>query len=898
MSAVGATFALRWASARHVGAATPQQRIEIRTGKLQRGWKPWGGAAVDAQIPGESKEKPWQATWNATSDWKVLPNVLECSIEQDFDQNGLATATVQVENVILRPANGNLGQLYHLVDRGALAPWRGYTAPGRTPSGPGPNEWYDLLTHHSQIRVYQGYGDAMEEVFTGLIESVDPDSTPDRLTLTVRDFGGPTLVDQHVFGFNNGPKVPEPAIFVAKGALEGDAQPVGYSPRASSTRDGHPPRLILDSNEDSFWLSTNRSGPELTEWVDIRVPRGRYQSIILNPHYAGQTAYLSVYARNRGMGGDLCKLDDLFVPNGWIDLAALHQTGGGIVPGATNGGRPYTNVWTNTADKYQELLLGHTIDLGDDSVFRLHFRHLKMIDPDNYRAGAARFQAVKRKLPPARKLREVGKSARASSTLPASGSSNYHASNVLDSKRSTRWVSENRHDNDLTEWVSIRVPQGVYDSFRIEVFHPNYEMYVGVYARPLTKRAAGKVKPGEAVRYDYAPCKVDGVEMAMDYQVGEGAWVNLTGQGIGGVVPGELPPAGNGGWPYFMKVDSVRLPASKAETYSLGHKLELGNNSVLRIGFRNLHKVDERHDDYRASVRTLKALTTTGVTQPTKKKGPAKIIVGDVADVVRVALRWAGFKEWEIENVGTSVSGEWTFNRSNTLMDIVQKCCEASGYVFFIDRPSAWESSIGVPIFREARALKTIPNVPIVRDTNLLTGIQAHITEEPLSHLIRIRGNANKKGVKYGADHTKRLMSEYRPPWARSGRLAHILKHFIHTDDRLKDQQSVDVFARLVAIREAMQAGTATIEVPGTPQFGLDDHIALVDVGTGFNTRLYVATRTTVFHRGVDSTTFKTTLGGSLLDTPDFAGALADLLAILPAGTSASGALANLGEPT
>lgn len=857
MTVVGDEFRARWASRRHVGTWAPTQTIQVRKGEFQRGYSRWQGNPVDAKIPGESKETPWQSTWVPLTAWSTLPTVVECSMEQGFDSNGIATATITLENVLLRETS-NLGVLYHYIDRGALAPWRGYNAPGQPWWQVAPNEWYGVLMRNSQVRIWQGYGvDVAVSPFVGLIDDVDTASQPDRIVLTCRDFGK-VLTEERMFGWNIGPKLRPPVIFTAAGKLTGVGEAAGHGAEASTERDGHPARFVTDRDVKTIWISHDHTTAANTEYVQIRLPKGRYESIAIHPNYPGMEVFVGVYARDNLLGGEPCQIDDFDIPNGWIRLP--DDEGGGVVPGSPHGGWPYIKRWPAMSDAGKSYRLDHKLELGDDSVMRVGFRNLRHIGNGVHRCGCARFKAIRRKSERSIVLRLVGKDADASTSRDG-----HPSKNVLDDDTQTTWISHDHTTAGNTEWVEIHVGQGRYESFQIYTEYPGMDMYVGVYAR---NRRRKKTK-GEG--YVETPSQLN------DQNIGEG-FVDL---GLGDV------PGTHGGWPYVGFYNDIGPHSKhKPEKFYLtnGHdKFELGDDSVIRIGFRELHYIGNSGGQpvHRAQVGKLKAYTRTGVKQPEQVETVKKIEVDDPSDIVRVILRWAGFKEWVVENTGAKLRGDWIFDQKTFYRDVIQKVEDATGFVFYISPPSENDASIGIPVFRQAATLRLDEPTLTVRDSDLLSAVQVKMTEEPLAYIIRVRGVEDKKGLTIGGGSVRRLMSVYRPPWW--GSMGRILKHLVHEDKRLSDQKSVEIFARLIAMQEALAAATATIEIPGMPEFEPDGQLALWDLGSGFKTRLYITAITSSFSSGSDAA-WKTTVSGALMDTPDMVAVRNDLFALAPPG--------------
>ncbi len=430
-------------------------------------------------------------------------------------------------------------------------------------------------------------------------------------------------------------------------------------------------------------------------------------------------------------------------------------------------------------------------------------------------------------------IQDVGEGAAASSVL----SSEYPASNVLDDDGTDRtyWYSQEHSTATVTEWVEIRIPSGRYQSVVLEC-DPGMEAYIGVFVRAFG--------PDDPALVDGEP-EPDGFAT-----VGEGE------------VPGTY-----GGWPYVKKVDST---ASGRTLIELGHSIVTANDSVVRVAFRNL--ANGSTTDYRARVRSFRARRRERSEAAIEQEW---ILVDDLADVVRVALRWAGFTEWEVEDVGTSVKGKMLFNRASYLIDIIKRCTELTGFVFFVADPVDGES-LGVPVFRRNAALQRGLQLTEVRGTDLLTGLRTKRSEESLPYIIRVRGKTKRTGSTLGGDTARRIMAVYRPPWTEDNTLGGVIKHVTHTDPALRTLLECQIGAYFIAIAGCLKAFTATAEMPGAPFIELDHQVGLMDTATGVNTRLWVVSRTTRFIAG-ERTSWVTTLQGALIDNPDLIALIAEI---------------------
>lgn len=418
------------------------------------------------------------------------------------------------------------------------------------------------------------------------------------------------------------------------------------------------------------------------------------------------------------------------------------------------------------------------------------------------------------------------------------------------------------HGSLNTEWVQIHLPAGRYRSFYIDPAYGGMECWLSIYARKKN------------IKTDTKTCKVDG-ERIPD------GWIDL-GRGT---VPGDT----DGGEPWIRHWGRLGLQDREYDFH--GHEIELGDDSLLRVSFRNLREIRHRGQPrWVAGVRSL-----FGVRQlkhPHKRPKHSKqghqddvIYVKDVSDMVKVALRWAGFKEWNIESTGVTLPTRLTFHNGDTLMDIIGKARELTNYAFFMGDPSGntGEYSIGVPTFRQARIVTTQTRVEEVRGRDLLTGIQAKWDRAPLRDPIYVRGHAAKKGWRkggkgrgYGEDHTQRVQALYRPPWHDSERTGGLLRHIVKRYEHLTSERQCKVAARMIALNCALASATAIIEIPANPGIELDSYVGVIDLGTGTNTRIYVSNRSSRFTAG-EKASWTMSLGGALVDAPDVRATVEDL---------------------
>lgn len=263
------------------------------------------------------------------------------------------------------------------------------------------------------------------------------------------------------------------------------------------------------------------------------------------------------------------------------------------------------------------------------------------------------------------------------------------------------------------------------------------------------------------------------------------------------------------------------------------------------------------------------------------------ILVDDARDMVGVILRWCGFKDFYTEIAGR-LDGLRHYNRETYLMEAIAWCCEMSGYIFYVGDPTTDDDDMGYPVFQENRSLFDLPPEDVweITENELLTGVQTNFTTVPLAHIIRVRGRSATKdeGGVVLSRNARHLMAVYRPPWVTettpSGkRTARIYKHTIKDYWWVKKQAKLELAARLVALRQALESSTAIVQIPANPGIGLDHHVLLKDTGTGLNTRMWVNGRTSRFTGGREPT-WTMSLSGALLDTPNIQAVRAEIEAL------------------
>lgn len=401
MARVTQAFLDTWRSKAHVGSRRPVTVIEVRGGSWRRAYRSWPTPITGATIPGESATLPWYPIFTETTPWVEVPNIISCDFTHDFEQNGMSVATIVLDNVGFVAAVGPFADLYHEISRGYLSPSRGYEPPGRPASGMTENSWSDVLTEQRNVRIWQGFGQPERVdgaivnsggengawVFNGLIDDVDIDSDPARMTINARM--GKLLTDSRVFGWNKSKQLLDPVVFSDR--LEADTyQDVGAEPSASSELAGYEASHVTDDDgtTKTYWYSELHDSAAVTEWVEVHIPAGRYSQIVLDCR-GGMEAYIGMYVKDQSSGQ--ATVDGAPVDEGFVFV------GEGLVPGA-NGGWPYIRLIASTATTRQVISLGHTIVCGADSFIRVAFRNLWADEPSAYRAGVSSLAGRRREL--------------------------------------------------------------------------------------------------------------------------------------------------------------------------------------------------------------------------------------------------------------------------------------------------------------------------------------------------------------------------------------------------------------------------------------------------------------------------------------------------------------------
>lgn len=426
---------------------------------------------------------------------------------------------------------------------------------------------------------------------------------------------------------------------------------------------------------------------------------------------------------------------------------------------------------------------------------------------------------------------------------------------AADEDENTSWLSQGYGNPGSQDYLDIPLPEGRYEDFDLAAL-AGLECLVSIFA---TNPKDGAARGTDGKNY------------------GAG-WIST---GLGHVSGTSIP--------YVQRFGGVKERKNRYGINAGGGGFIIGDDSKVRLWFTNLARVsaDNAHGfTYRAGVTELSVYNRSRLAAA---KTEHWILVDDVSDIVKVVLQWVGLTEWEIESVGVRLKDKLVFDRQSFLIDIIKKIADLTSYVFYVKPPedfdvddlspgNAVNRSMGIAIFRQNSAMKQRPldRVEAVKDTNLLTAVQASFDANVLAQSIRVRGKA--VGSKFasssihplGADPAFRYQYSYRPVWARnsSSGAAHLRRHELHYDYLIRSEYECKVACLFIAFRMALESAKAQVELPLWPLIHLDHQMLMFDTGTGLSTRLWVASRSWNWSSG-ENGEFKMNLGGSLLDIND-----------------------------
>lgn len=426
---------------------------------------------------------------------------------------------------------------------------------------------------------------------------------------------------------------------------------------------------------------------------------------------------------------------------------------------------------------------------------------------------------------------------------------------ATDPATGVNWTSEPYADPDTITWVEIELTKGYYTDFYVAPAFNGMEMWVSL-----------KIGPGGGTQDRVHPFP-------------EG-WVDAT--------LGNVP-----GGPPFIE-HSARTSTAGASWSLGGHGWDVPDHTILRLSFRSTAK-SHTGDGYVAGVNAFVAywygsdpLNPPGGQLGVNAKG--WMLTDDAADVVRFIIMWCGFKEWHVEDFGWRLQNPMVFGEDKFRQDVIDEMLAQGDFEWYLKAPTDDDRSIGVPVFEHQAITHPINDVLVeIRDTDMTETMQVKWDLTNLPWVIRFRGNVNPNGQTLGQDLVTRFMATYYPPWsgcdpaknavqvkhdAQLGRIAGIRRHMTETIGAtttlaLNSDAECMFAAILAAIQYAVAMCTGSVQIAGLPVFRLNEHVSVVDEGTGINSRMWIREIQSEHVMG-EKGHWHWTLSGSFTDIEDF----------------------------
>lgn len=427
-----------------------------------------------------------------------------------------------------------------------------------------------------------------------------------------------------------------------------------------------------------------------------------------------------------------------------------------------------------------------------------------------------------------------------SGPLASSAAGGRPVSSIVKPGNRSDWVSAGHTSAAGVEWVEMSIPAGFYEDFYTVLPYKGQAIYVSVFAKP------GSIWNGEAVEG-----WIDGGKGNVPEDEGEHPFTNAWGG-----------------------------TSTSGATRSLGGDLQAAAGTIVRLSLRALPYRSE-WGDHRAGV-TRFALFRFGSDSKHPAAGSPEthakgwVLIDDLSDIAKEIFLWAGFHEWEVEDLGVSLHNPMAWAMDKFLADVLTDIQAQANWLAYVESPSADEESIGVPCFVHNRA-NDPPQLGMleVRDSDLLESMKTKIDLSNLPYVIRLRGNVDEKnGITFDGDLVKRYNGTYFPPWSgagpietESGRTAGVRRHALVIDPNLNSDEECIFSAILTGIQYALEAYTGECQISGYP-LELNQQISVVDKTSGVNSRLWTSSIQSEHTTG-PAGEWKMTVGGALIDNID-----------------------------
>ena len=386
--------------------------------------------------------------------------------------------------------------------------------------------------------------------------------------------------------------------------------------------------------------------------------------------------------------------------------------------------------------------------------------------------------------------------------------------------------------------MEIEIPAGYYEKFYIRLPYKGQGIYISIYAT--------------------AGSQWDGANIAA------GEWINA---GIGNV----------GGIPYTNGWGSSE---ANANSRSIGGVFQAAAGSKIRIFFTNLPYRSE-WGDYRAGCTRLAAFLFGHDALHPLNGDPGVnanhwVLIDDYADIVKAVFMWAGYKEWEVEEVGESLLEPWSWEMSKFFIDMIDEVLEHVNFCCYEESPSSNAESLGVPCFVHNRATDPPKDGMIeITDSDMLETMQPKFDLSNLPWEICYRGNVDKDGKSYDEESIRRYRGTYFPPWSgagpdivEEGRVGGVRRLDETVDENLTSNDKCLYAAMMAAQQYALEAFTVEFQIAGYPGIEMNQQVSVVSDVTGINSRVWV-NKIHSEHTVGKKSEWKMSISGCLLDSVD-----------------------------
>jgi hypothetical protein len=802
---------------------------------------------------------------------------------------------------------------------------------------------------------------AISRTWTGLIETVDLESQPDHITLTCRDFGI-LFTDQYLQHANKDPAIIAPTTFADRrttmgeqavqallpppsgangGGLQGNSyEAVGtegaylkkhgyfaFTTSRASSRFTTPADAKVDTYNSTYpwettsfvlangWVSAAQAHPNDYQWLEMDLPAGEYSEFDMALPFA-QEAWVSIYV---GPGGGWYDDKTGLLPEGWADPDGNGDTPLGIpfvhhfgtvppswVPGTDKAG----NV-INATTYAGPLQFGHDFVVPKGSKLRVTFGKLKFRDPSYdtappFPAGLwEKLTTEIQSVLPVRDARDLV--ARDQKGVDAWSS---------EVNKMKAWQSQAHHwVNTPSEWPSwwTDVMRGQLNNVPAGSVKINAPVMQGTTMGPDVLVLPNPHSPDGfdyfATNYDHG--QIDRANDKKSWSSEPVAWFDSQLKNA---------EAQLDAWQRQLKGDQEFLDqAIKAKSVAATAKARL---AALMSNYKELWIKDSHHRpgyyagcNYLRAYRVSKTDPSVDVGQFDMGGAPVNaehwVLVDDASEVITQLCIWLGFKEWDIDRYGWSLVNPMQWGIDKFFIDVVNDMLGQGNYVFFMGPPTEDDRSIGVPSFKQQRAVANpVPDMLQVDDHLLTEAAQMKWDLSTLPGQFIYRGDpvptdgSRGPGQTYENDLVDTYMATYVPPWAGAenwtpldgsdpmtvdppNRVAGVMRHFIQTVGvnvviGLTSNEECLFACLLAAVQYALGIATGQVQVPGLAVPQLNDQISVVDEGSGINSRMWIASIDSE-HTGGSNGMWKMVISGSYIDHVDMVLVLDDYWAALKA---------------